>query len=128
MPPTDPVASAFLLVTGVGFLLVYGLPLLLVPRRWARWFRWRVEDGPLCDYFARCLGAVAVAITVSCLRAAAAPERHADLFELIGVAAVLLAAVHVRGALRRAQPWTEDAEILLYAAVAALAFWLRAGL
>jgi hypothetical protein len=33
--------------------------------------------------------------------------------------------VHLWGALRRMQPWTETAEIALYALVTGIALWIR---
>lgn len=36
-----------------------------------------------------------------------------------------MAALHSYGALRRVQPWTEDAEIVLYLGATVLALWLR---
>lgn len=66
-----PAASWFLWILGSTFLLVYALPLLIAPLRWARVFRWNVERrDPLTLYFGRCVGAVAVAICVVTLRAA----------------------------------------------------------
>ncbi len=125
--PVAPWASGFLYATSALFLFVYALPILFMPLRWARWFRWQVdardEDNHLLLYFARCLGAVALAL-VGCF-AAIAPRasQHGRFFDLIVVVGVLLAGVHVWGAVRKQQPWTETAEIGLYAG-AALAAWL----
>jgi hypothetical protein len=127
--PAHAVASWFLLGMAALFGLAFALPLLLVPMRWARWFRWKLPaEGHLTEYFGRCLGAVAVAIVVACVRAAPAPAANLPLFELVIAAATLLTAVHVYGALRRAQPWTETAEIALYAAATAATLWVYRGL
>jgi hypothetical protein len=120
-------ARIFLLVLVVVFAFVYALPILFVPKAWARAFRWDVThaDDPLAVYFARCLGAVAVAILALIARASADPSAHRDVFDLIIVVAALLAGVHVVGALQKKQPWTETAEIALYAATAIGAFVLH---
>lgn len=126
---THPAASWFLWLLGGSFLLVYGLPLLLAPLRWAHVFRWRVgAPDPLTIYFGRCIGAVAVALCAACLRAAAHPAAQPVVLELIAVAGALLAAVHVVGLLERSQPWPEHVEIILFAGAAALAAWLRASM
>lgn len=124
----NPQAGWFLVLTGSGFLLFYALPLLLVPLRWARAFRWtvNVDAAPkLTLYFGRCLGAVAVALTLMMLRAAMDPHGQRIMLELTGGVAGLMTGLHIYGAVRRVQPWTEDAEILLYGIVLILAFWLR---
>jgi hypothetical protein len=44
------------------------------------------------------------------------------LFRLIQIIGALMTGVHVWGAVRREQPWTETAEIPLYAGLAVLAW------
>jgi hypothetical protein len=112
-------SALFLLAaSGVG-LGVFGFPLLLSPLKWARRLRWRVpEDTDLAVYLGRSLGAVAVALSLGGLWAARDPWRHRIVFRIAGMAAVLLAGVHVRGAMEGKQPWTETAEIALWAAMA----------
>jgi hypothetical protein len=126
---THPAASWFLLASGAGFLAVYGLPLALFPLRWARWFRWKLpEETDLAVYLGRCVGVLAIAIIAVALQAVPHPERFPVVFELIAWIGALMTALHVYGAIRRVQPWTEDAEIVLYAVLGGLAAWLRAGL
>jgi hypothetical protein len=92
-------SALFLLAaSGVG-LGVFGLPLLLSPLKWARRLRWRVPED-------------------TALWPARDPWRHRIVFRIAGMAAALLAAVHVRGAMEGKQPWTETAEITLWAAMA----------
>ncbi len=125
--PDYPLASWFLVVSTLFFLVVYALPLLLIPLRWARWFAWEVQPGntDLTVYFGRCLGGVALAIVIAVGRAIPDPSSHKMLFELVGLATGMMTLVHIWGALRRAQPWTETAEIGFYGAVSATAFWIR---
>ena len=123
-----PIASWFLLLAAAFFLFAFVGPILLAPLRWARVMRWTVpDDTDLTVYFGRCLGAAALAIVYVVFRAAPAPEQHPLVFDLIITTSALMAVVHVWGALRRAQPWTEDAEIIMYAGVTALAWWVRQG-
>ena len=113
-------SSAFLLGAGSTGLVVFAMPLLLSPLRWARALRWRVpDDTDLTVYLGRSLGAVAVAISVGALRATRRPEEHRIIFEMGFLTGALLAAVHLWGALLRRQPWTETAEIAFWSAVAA---------
>ena len=113
-------SSAFLLGAGSTGLVVFGVPLLLSPLRWARALRWRVpDDTDLTVYLGRSLGAVAVALSAGTLRAARRPEEHRIIFEVGFLTGALLAAVHLRGALLRRQPWTETAEIAFWSAMAA---------
>jgi hypothetical protein len=118
-------SRAFLAVTGAFFLVAFAIPLFLVPFEWAEAFGWDVERTDVGSYFGRCLGAVAVAISGQALWAARAPERHRPLFDLLAIAAALLAIVHLRGLVEESQPWVEHAETLMYAGFAALALWAR---
>jgi hypothetical protein len=114
-------------VASLGILVIYALPLLFAPLRWARRFGWSLpERTELVVYLGRCVGALAVAIVFVALRAAAGdPLAHPLLFELIAGACGILTVVHAKGALERAQPPSETAEIALYAALAAIALWIR---
>ena len=113
-------SSLFLLVASSIGLLVFALPLLLSPLRWARRLRWRVpEDTDLTVYLGRSLGAVATALSAGGLLAARDPRRHRVVFPIAAVAGFLLTGVHIWGAVQKRQPWTETAEIAFWAAVAA---------
>ena len=126
--PLHPFASWFLWIGGAFFLGAYALPLLIVPLHWARWFRWSIPiDDHLSIYLGRCLGGVAVALVWVCFRAAPQPPAHPLAWELLIIASALLTGVHLWGALRRIQPWTETVEIAMYAGLTAMAAWLYAG-
>ena len=113
-------SSLFLLAASSIGLLVFALPLLFSPLRWARRLRWRLpEDTDLTVYLGRSLGAVATALSVSGLVAARDPRRHRIVFAIAGAAAFLLTGVHIWGAIQKRQPWTETAEIAFWGAMAA---------
>ena len=113
-------SSLFLLAASSIGLLVFALPLLLSPLRWAKRLRWRVsEDTDLTVYLGRSLGAVATALSLGGLLAARDPRRHRIVFAMAAVAGSLLTGVHIWGAIQKKQPWTETAEIPFWAAVAA---------
>lgn len=119
-------ARLFLLATGVFFLTVYALPLVLAPLRWARWFRWPVPaDTRLVNYYGRCVGVLAMVVLGQILYGAVFAAAQPTALTLVAVIGGLMAALHSYGALRRVQPWTEDAEIVLYLGATVLALWLR---
>ena len=124
----DPVLAArvFLVSSGAVFLVVFAIPLVVDPLRWARAFRWRLPEGgsEMTVYLGRSTGALALTIVVFALPAIGDPRAHRAVFELVAWACGLVGLVHVWGAIRRTQPWTEDAEIVMYAAVCGVATWL----
>jgi hypothetical protein len=120
--------SVFLSVVGVTFLFGAGLPLLVAPDRWGRWFGWEVAGGdPYRAYLGRCLGAVASVLCVLALLAAPEPAEHAEKLRVLLAALGALLAVHVVGALRGRQPWGENAEIGMYVALLLVGGWLYVG-
>lgn len=122
-----PLASWFLILSVVFFTVIYGVPLFVAPLRWARWFQWEVtaERNDLAVYFGRCTGALAVTIIIMAVQGISDPKGFRMVFEFIGIACGLLTVVHIWGAIQKIQPWTETAEIVMYAVVSGLAFWLR---
>lgn len=125
---SHPFSSWFLVIATTGFLAGYALPLLFVPLAWARVLRWRIPaETDLTVYFGRCVGGLATAIIVMAYLAVPHPEQNVVLFDLIAVIGGIMVAVHVWGAVRRVQPWTETAEIPLYVALAVLAVLARPG-
>jgi hypothetical protein len=118
-------SRVFLAVVGGLFLVVFAIPLFLVPFEWAEAFGWEVERTDVGSYFGRCLGAVAVAVSGQALWAARAPERYRSLFGLLAAAAALLSIVHLRGLIEESQPFVEHVETLGYAAFAGFALWAR---
>jgi hypothetical protein len=118
-------SALFLGIVGTFFLLLFAIPLFLVPFEWAEAFGWEVERTDVGSYFGRCLGAVAIAISGQAVWAARSPERHRPLFDLFAVAAALLAIVHLRGLFEDSQPLIEHLETLGYASFAGLALWAK---
>lgn len=118
----------FLVLVGALFLSVFAVPLFVDPYWWAHVFGWRTEpETDIGTYFGRCLGAVAIAISAQALVASRNPSEHRYLFNVLGVAAMLLALVHLRGLVEDSQPLVESLEAFGYAAFAALAWVCRPG-
>ncbi len=122
-------ASVFLWGAGVAFLVIFALPLFLAPLSWARCFKWRIPDERnLVVYLGRSLGAVGLAVVWVAFQAARDPESHLYVFDLIILAGILLTVVHIWGAIKRTQPWTENLEILFYVLLTGVAIWARSSL
>lgn len=122
-----PLASWFVLVNGVFFLVFYGLPLSFVPLTWARWFQWEQPTGNnhLTVYFGRCLGLLAVAVIIIGFEAVPDPHGNRWYFEFVGLFGAFMVLAHVWGWLRRIQPWTESVEIALWVGACAGSIWIR---
>lgn len=119
-------AQDYLLVLVLSTSLVFALPIFLCPLAWARLMRWRLpQEIDLAVYFGRCLGAFILIVEGLMLRAALTGEALLTTFEVLAAVALLMVLVHVHGALRRIQPWTETLEIGFYVAllVLTLLFW-----
>ena len=115
MAISDSTVSALLALVGLGFLLGYAVPLLLSPFAWARRFGWILpQERHLALYFGRCVGGLALVITVLSLRAALAPRAHVEILELLIGTGAVMTIVHVVGAIQRVQPIAETIEIILY--------------
>jgi hypothetical protein len=109
-------AAAYLLALVGLTTTVFAVPLFLVPLRWGRLMRFAVPaDTDLAVYFGRCLGAVMLVIAGIAVRAALTGDGLGVVFDLLVGAAAIMVVVHVWGAIRGIQPWTETVEI---------AFWL----
>jgi hypothetical protein len=112
-------AQNFLFWFVVVTLPIFVIPLTLAPMTWAKIFLWRLPDDPdLAYYFGRCLGALAVTVDYfnwqGSRNSAIAPVA---IFGM-GVFCAIMVVVHIDGAVRRIQPWTETAEIAFWSAAA----------
>lgn len=119
-------AQTYLLVLSIATTLVFALPIFLVPLLWARVMQWQLpEHTDLAVYFGRCLGAFILIVEALMLRAALTGEALATTFEVLAAVAGFMVVVHIYGALRRIQPWTETMETGFYAGmlVLTLLFW-----
>ncbi|MBD9515943.1 hypothetical protein [Pseudomonas sp. PDM22] len=119
-------AQSYLLVLSVATTLVFALPIFLVPLLWARVMQWQLpEHTDLAVYFGRCLGAFILIVEGLMLRAALTGEALVTTFEVLAAVAGLMLVVHVYGAVRRIQPWTETLETGFYAGMLLLTllFW-----
>lgn len=119
-------AQTYLLVLSLATTLVFALPIFLVPLQWARVMQWRLpEETDLAVYFGRCLGAFILIVEALMLRAALTGEALLTTFEVLAAVAGFMVVVHIYGALRRIQPWTETLETGFYAGMLTLTlmFW-----
>ena len=107
----DAFAGTFLVVVGLGALLLLGPPLLIRPLLWASILRWSLPaDEHLTVYFGRSLGAVLCVLSVFALIAAGDSAVQPFFYGIMLAGFAITAAVHVWGAVRRIQPATETAE------------------
>jgi hypothetical protein len=113
--PLSEYAGTFLLVVGLGALVLLGLPLLFRPVLWATALRWSQSgQGDLTVYFGRSLGAVVCVLSVFAVIAAGDPLVQPFFYQITLASFALTAAVHVWGALRGIQPATETAETVVW--------------
>jgi hypothetical protein len=107
--------NIFLYVAGIAMLVFFGLPLLLVPLRWARLFRWEIPASTdLAVGLGRSLGAILSVVAVFAFLVIKIPEAMPFFFDFLLCSYVLLIAVHLYGALKKIQPITETLEIILW--------------
>jgi hypothetical protein len=118
-------SSIFLYVAGAATLAGYGIPLLIAPLTWGRWFRWDTQRAsPLTVFLGRSLGVLLCVVGASAFRVAALPRAQPFFFELLIWILLGTLVLHIYGAITRAQPWTETVEITLWGVLilATLAF------
>ena len=115
-------AQTFLLTLTIVTTLVFAGPIFFIPLTWARWFQWRIpEHTDLAVYFGRCLGAFILIVEALMLRAALTGEGIEFTFQVLAAVAGFMVIVHIWGAIKRIQPWTETAEIAMYSGLGILA-------
>jgi hypothetical protein len=106
----------FVIVTAIVFVA----PLMFAPMTWARIFRWRLPDHPdLTFYFGRCLGALSVAVEYFLWQGSRDPAITPVALGALGIFCAIMVIVHIDGAIRKIQPWTETAEIVFWGAASA---------
>ena len=119
--PWSEYSGGFLVVVGVGSLVLLGLPLLFRPLLWARLLGWsHTAADDLTVYFGRSLGAVLCVLSAFALVAAGDRAVQPFFYGIMLAGFAITAAVHVWGALRRIQPVTETAEIVVWLGLLAI--------
>jgi hypothetical protein len=109
-------SGEYLLVVAIGTVIIFGMPMLIAPLRWAQVLRWQLpRETDLAVYFGRCLGGVICLLAYGALRAARAPLYQSFYFELILGCFVMMILIHIYGAIKQIQPLSETLEI---------AYWL----
>lgn len=108
-------ANIYLIVAGIAMLAAFGLPLILVPLRWASMFRWDVsQSGNLVVFLGRSLGVFITVIGLYAFKVSQIPPAMPFFFELMLWTFVGMILLHVYGAIRKIQPITETIEIGLW--------------
>lgn len=123
-------SQTFLLAMASVTTLAFALPITFAPLAWSRLMQWKVPaDTDLVIYFARCLGVFILIVEALAFRAGLTGVAIEFTFQVLLAVFGLMVVLHAVGMVQRIQPWTENAEILMYGALAVLAllFWPVAG-
>ena len=108
-------ADIYLMITGIVMLVAFGIPLTLVPMRWARAFRWEVsQPTQLVIFFGRSVGVLLSVLAIYALIISQMPAAIPFYFNLLLLTLAGMLLLHVYGAIRRTQPITETVEIALW--------------
>lgn len=96
-------------------LVTFGLPLVIVPLRWARTFRWEVpQPVNLVVFLGRSVGVFISLLALFAFKATGSPAAKPFFFDLMLWLFVAMIALHAYGAIRKTQPITETLEIILW--------------
>ena len=108
-------SDVYLVVAGVAMLIAFGLPLTLVPLRWARVLRWEIpQPENLVVFLGRSLGIFISLVAVFAFKATGVPAARPFFFDFILWLFVTMIVLHAYGAIRKTQPITETVEIALW--------------
>lgn len=108
-------ADIYLIVAGIAMLAAFGLPLILVPMRWASLFRWDTSNpGNLVLFLGRSLGVFITVIALYAFKVSQTPSAMPFFFDLMLWTFVGMILLHVYGAIQKIQPVTETIEIGLW--------------
>ncbi len=108
-------SDVYLYTAGAAMLLAFGIPLLVVPLRWAQLFRWQVpQPENLVVFLGRSMGIIISLIAIFAFRAAVSPQAQPFFFDLMLWTFAAMLVLHVYGAIRKTQPITETIEIGLW--------------
>ena len=108
-------ADVYLIVVGVAMLAAFGLPLVIVPLRWAKLFRWDVsQPGDLVIFLGRTVGVFLTVIALYAFKVSQTPAAMPFFYELMLWTFLGMIVLHIYGAIRKIQPVTETLEIGLW--------------
>lgn len=111
----QPYSDIYLIVVGVVTLVSFGLPLVIVPMRWANVFRWDVyQPGNLTIFLGRSLGVFISIMAIFAFKVSQTPTAMPFYFDLLLWVFGGMLLLHIYGAVRKTQPITETFEILLW--------------
>jgi hypothetical protein len=108
-------AGIYLTVVGIATLAAFGIPLLVAPMAWAQIFRWEIpQPQELVTFLGRSLGALISVVGLFAIKVARTPQDMPLFFEFTIWLFVANIALHLYGAIKKAQPITETVEIALW--------------
>jgi hypothetical protein len=108
-------SDIFLYVIGAAMLIAFGMPLTIVPLRWARVLRWEVsQTDNLTVFLGRSLGIFISLIAIFAIKATSEPSAKPFFFDLMLWLIAAMTILHAYGAIRKIQPITETVEIALW--------------
>lgn len=119
-------SQTFLLVMATITTFAFALPITFAPLLWSRLMQWKIPaDTDLVIYFARCLGVFILIVEWLAFRAGFTGVAIGFTFQVLLAVFGLMVVLHAVGMVQRIQPWTENAEIVMYSVLAALTllFW-----
>lgn len=107
--------NMYLYVLGVAMLAGFGFPLLFVPIRWARVFRWEIPQHlDLTAFLGRSVGVIIFVLSIFAFRVANNPTEQPLVFDMLLWVISGSILIHIYGAIRNAQPITETIEIIMW--------------
>ena len=108
-------SNIYLYVVGAAMLVTFGIPLLVVPLRWARFLRWEIpQHENLVVFLGRSLGIFISVIAILAIKVTGSPAAKPFFFDLMLWVLGTMSALHIYGAIRKTQPITESVEIFLW--------------
>jgi len=108
-------ATQYMYVVAIGTFLLFGLPILFWPMRWAKLLRWKLpEHAHLTVYFGRCLGGIICSMAVFAFLAVEDEKTLKFFYQFILVNFFVMILIHIYGAIKKIQPLAETLEIIYW--------------
>jgi hypothetical protein len=108
-------SDVYLYIAGIAMLIAFGIPLVVVPLRWARVLRWEIpKPENLVVFLGRSLGIFISVIAIFAFKVTGSLVAKPFYFDLMLWVLGTMGALHVYGAIRKTQPITETMEISLW--------------